>query len=336
MLQLENKTPFAANITVLPNEEGLDTLFIMARATFKIGSRWVLVEEQPMPVEVDEYYGEPGETSIHYPSEYHLGKLATDIIVLGDAHVPQDQQAKTLDVSLTVGELSKTVKILGDRVWQNGIPSQPQPFTSMPLSYEKAYGGVCKAEDGSLLSGEERNPIGVGYLGDYKEADMEGTPLPNIEDPEQLIQSLKDQPQPAGFGAIPPHWHPRAGYAGTYDEAWEENRMPYLPLDFDKQFFNAAHPGLIYPGYLQGGELVSISNMHPNGNLQFQLPAIHLMARARIGNRVQPLSFNLETLILEPNDLQVSLNWRASIACGKVLSQVVGVEMVMARQQAAA
>lgn len=335
MLQLENKTPFAANLTVFPDEDGRDTLYVMARATFKMGAKWTLVDEQPMPVEVDGYYGEPGESSVQYPSEYHLGKLASDIIVLGSAFAPKKQEVRALDVSVTVGEVSKTIKVFGDRIWQNGLPGQPQPFLSMPITYEKAFGGVCKSEDGQVISGEERNPVGVGFLGEYFEEDMDGALLPNIEYPDRLIQSLRDEPEPAGFGAIAPNWKPRMNYAGTYDDTWQETRMPYLPVDFDKQFFNVGSPGLVYPGYLRGGELVSISNMHPDGDLQFQLPAIHLMARTRIGNQVLPLSFNLETLILEPNDLKVSLNWRASILCGKAISKVVGVEMVMARQKAA-
>ncbi len=38
--------PFAADTALLPNEKGIDTLYILVKATFNIGEQWTLADEQ--------------------------------------------------------------------------------------------------------------------------------------------------------------------------------------------------------------------------------------------------------------------------------------------------
>lgn len=332
MLQLQNKTPFSANISILPNIHGEDTLFVIVSARFKLSTQLLLDDKQPMPTEADEYTGEPGFSSIARPSEYHLGKLATDIIVLGDACAPEGHQVRELEASIQVADLYKSVRVYGDRVWKNGNISLAEPFERMPITYERAYGGAYFNESNELVSSEIRNPVGRGYMDELSKGQIEQSLLPNIENSEELIQAPSDCPQPAGFGVIGPNWSPRVDYAGTYDSNWAEMRAPYLPLDFDHRFFNCASPGLIYLGYIRGGEPVVISGMHPKGPLQFALPKINLLARASINGQLIPMAFNIETLVLEPNELALTITWRSQVPIGKALHKVTGVEVVMARQ----
>lgn len=316
MLQLNNKTPFAASMALFPNQQGIDTLYVMVRSSFNIGPQWTLVDEQLPPVEADVYWGEPETSSLQFASDYHIGKPTTDIVMTGLACAPEKETVKQLDVSLAVGHLNKTVRVYGDRQWFDGKSSDPVPFQTMPLVYEKAFGGLYLNE-GEVDSTEERNPIGSGYAGGRSTKEMNGVPLPNLEDPAQLISDPTDSPTPACFGYCSPAWQPRASFAGTYDEQWQTHRAPYLPDDFDNRFLNMAHPDLIYPEYLQGGESVSISGMHPNGDLEFDLPRLQLSSGFKLGNRTDSESFNLETLHLEPNLLQLSMVWRAAYPCDK-------------------
>jgi len=200
----------------------------------------------------------------------------------------------------------------------------------MPMVYEKAYGGVHFV-NGGLAEAEARNPVGRGFAGSRKKEDMDGVPLPNLEDPTSLIQSPDDQPAPACFAACAPNWHPRVDYAGTYDENWQTTRAPYLPKDFDKRFLNNAHPDLVYPGYLRGGEPIQISHMHPAGVLKFDVPQVQLSSRVTIaGYEVVP-EFNLETLILEPNQLSMSLVWRAAVLCDKKALKISEIKIGLLR-----
>lgn len=330
MLQLHNNTPFAADMATFPNEEAIDTLYIVVRATFTIGKQWTLADEQRPPQAGDEYEGELNESSIKYASDYHTGKPGSDIIMIGHAFAPDGKEVHQLDVSLTLGQVHKTVCVFGDRHWQDGRISAPQPFSTMAMIYEKSYGGAYR-EDGQIVTLEERNPVGCGYVGQYSTEEMNGTPLPNLEDPNNLIGDLKHQPIPACFGVSAPHWLPRSAYTGTYDDAWKIGRAPYLPEDFDPRFLNMAHPDLVYPGYLQGGESVGITHMHVGGALNFQVPHVKLKVNVVVaGDQIQSL-FNLETLIIEPNQLKLGMIWRAAIQCDRQLSKVSDVKIDMTR-----
>ena len=329
MLQLQNNTPFSADFSLFPNENGIDSLYVNVRATFKIGQQWSLADQQLPPVQVDEYWGEPDSSSIKYPSDIHLGKASTDIIMVGSAFAPNGKNVQQLDVSLTAGKVAKTVRVFGDRQWQDGYISQPVPFQMMPMVYERAYGGQYTLDD--EICAQESNPVGLGFVGKRNKAEVDGLPLPNLESLDELITTIKDQPQPACFAAIAPYWLPRSGYAGTYDEKWQTTCAPYLPFDFDKRFCNVASSGLVYPEYLQGGEPVEITNMHAQGNLKFTIPHVNLNCAVTMANTEYKPKFNLETLLLEPNDLTISMVWRAVVLCDKKVIKINTIKINMAR-----
>lgn len=330
MPQLHNTTPFAATTVLLFDEAGVDTLYIMVKATFQIGNALTLADEQPPPSATDVYWGEPGRSSVKYATDTHLGKPATDIVMLGHACAPEKKSVIQLDVSLTVGKINKTVRVLGDRQWQDGRITAPAPFTTMALVYEKAYGGEHLI-DGEIDVAETRNPIGKGFAGARTMNEMNGMPLPNLEDPRRLICDFRNQPPPACFGFIAPHWQPRASFAGTYDDVWATTRAPFAPTDFDKRFFSMAHPDLIYPGFLEGGEPVVITNMHPSGPIQFNLPQVNLVVRIGVDGYTESPPFHLETVILEPNRLQASLVWRAAFPCDKRAMNIHRVTLTRSR-----
>lgn len=70
MLQLNNSTPFAASMALFPNEAAIDTLYLIVKATFNIGSQWTLVDEQLPPQEKDIYWSEPEDSSLRYASDF--------------------------------------------------------------------------------------------------------------------------------------------------------------------------------------------------------------------------------------------------------------------------
>ena len=120
-----------------------------------------------------------------------------------------------------------------------------------------------------------------------------------------------------------------SAFAGTYDEQWTNERMPLLPKDFDRRFFNAASEGLIASGYLKGDEAVSIENASPRGTLSFDLPGVPppecLIQVARGPDaRVQT---NLDTVIINTDDNLVLLLWRGHLILRNSLHDVVSVQI---------
>ncbi|HSN88793.1 MAG TPA: DUF2169 domain-containing protein [Thermoanaerobaculia bacterium] len=337
MLQLKNTSPFKASMALFPDASGVDTLYVAVRATFTVRAGALSVAERQEPLKLtDEYWGEPGTSSLKHPGDVHLGKPTTDLALLGDAWAPRGRPVPQMDVTLRVGQLQKTLRVFGDREWRGPLDlriSPPIPFERVPLVYERAYGGVVKhdAEKGPLEV-DWRNPVGIGFGMRKLPEEQAQRKLPNLEDPAQLIGSPRDRPRPACFGFIPPSWEPRRQYAGTYDDAWQETRAPYLPKDFQMKFFNAAHPDLVCPGYLRGGEPVRVegASLDP---LVFTLPACELDVAVTVDRDVERPAMTLQTVVLEPAPGRVGMAWLGAVGCDKRTLKVKLVEIAVKRLQ---
>src|SRR5512139_3370203 len=146
-MELINLTPFAAERLILMNGEGFEVLLVVVKATYAIqDGAPVLAEVQEGVVLADEYVGEPGESSLRRAAETSLGKPAADVVVTGSAYSRRDRPTEAL-VILDIGPVRKAVMVRGDRVWEGrlgGRPSSPQAFVSLPLVYERAFGGTDK------------------------------------------------------------------------------------------------------------------------------------------------------------------------------------------------
>jgi len=297
---------------ILPNEHGMDTLYCLVQATYSIDQQGKCqLSETQQPIQEDNHYWkQPDNSSLRTPGVVHTAKAATDILVTGAACARHQHAVDSLTVSLQVQTLKKVLRIMGDRHWHNGKPSAPTPFTTMPITYENAFGG--SDDSNGTRHDDPRNPVGKGYRVTPTVKALEGTALPNIEDPQHPIQHYRDQPSPAGFAPIAPHWQARTAYAGTYDDAWRRQRAPFAPEDYQPRCQNTAHPDLVYPGFLHGGESIRIHGMHPEGHLAFTLPNMALEgALHRDGQPPQTLDFVIDTLHLYPNTRRFTLTWRA-------------------------
>jgi len=324
MLQLENQTPFKAAFAVLPNRFGIDTLYVVVKATVTLRPTMSLAEVQVPPTLADEYHDDPATSSLKYGSEMHLGKTGTDVLLIGSAWAPDNRPIARMQVGLSAGGRQKLILVTGDRVWRDGQPSQPAPFESMPLVWERAFGGVHR--DGDTVAAEERNPVGCGFAGGRSAADMEGLMVPNLEDPSAPLQQIGQPSTPACFAPIAPSWLPRRAYAGTYDEKWQRGRAPYLPDDFDPRFFQAAMPELAFDRFLQPGEPVQVVGVMPDGPIAFTVPPSHLSVAVTIAGSTQTPPANLETVAIEPDENRACFTWRASVPCDR---QALKVEKIV-------
>jgi hypothetical protein len=324
MLQFKNGTPFQGTIYLMPDTEGIETLYTVVKATLVLGERLSIAEKQLPVTPADVYLGEPGKSSIKTPSDVSLTKPATDVLLLGTAYAPRGRPTTQVDVSLTAGSLRKTVRVFGDRVWEKRgvVPSMssPAPFETMPLIWERAYGGMD--HKGKELRAEARNPVGAGYHAKDGDKPLDGSRLPNLEDPTDLITGWKQTPAPACFAPICGHWEPRLSYAGTYDARWQQERAPYLPKDFDPRFLQLAPPGLVTPGYLQAGEWIEARGVTPSGQLRVQVPPVRIEVTYVVNASEEPVSANLDTIVLEPDQDRLLLVWRAALRCDKKGLQV--------------
>ncbi|WP_284615961.1 DUF2169 family type VI secretion system accessory protein [Aquabacterium humicola] len=333
MLQVDNQTPFGAALSVFPDVRGVETAYLVLKATFQFASRGPKLAEKQIPLlAADVFWGDPQSTSLRAGGDFAPSKPATDVLLVGRA-IAQTPGTRVADVRLRVGPVAKVVRVFGDRRWERSgqtlVPSAPQPWERVPLRWEYAFGGIAAAapgQDPSQREHEPHNPVGRGVAGPDPMA-LAGQLLPNLEDPAAPIASPQDRPRPAGFAPVAPSWMPRRAYAGTYDAAWQRERAPYLPLDFDPRYFQLAPAGLVAPGHLQGGEPVELDGFTLGGPLRFTLPQLTLDTDFHFDGRWQPRPPLLETVLFEPDQGRFQMLWRAALPVDKKLLRLAEVRV---------
>src|SRR3989442_9056579 len=211
MWAVTNETRFKVERTFARDADGAEIWIVAVRGTFSLtpdGQVTVAPDQQDVCL-APKYFGEAGRTSLRYDTDLVRTKPGTDVVLHANAHAPGGWPVAAVEVSWNVGPLSKTLQVVGDRVWEMGwsdlLPSQPLPFVSIPIRYEHAWGGVLPDIDAR----EPFNPVGIGADAAPR------NPVPNIEDPGRPIRSSRHKGPAAGFGPIPCDLQPRLKFAGT-------------------------------------------------------------------------------------------------------------------------
>ena len=322
MLQINNTSAFKVLPSVFPNIHGVDTAYLYIKGAFDLRGN-LLSSPCQLPLSVpDVPSGEPLKSSLKAASDVTLGKPGTDVLLAGHAYACPGDRSGFVDVSLSVGPIAKTVRVFGERRWLNQLfglkASSPEPFEKRRLCWENAFGGT------DTLPGEPpriemypRNPLGTGFRINAKPHMYVDQLLPAQENPRALILSWRERPVPAGFGPIPADWQPRVGYAGTYDEAWQKSRAPFLPKDFDPHFFHAAPVDQTVPGHLKGGESIEIKGATPDGRIVLAVPRWQHEVSFVFGGRTDTIQAKLETLMIDLDAESMVLTWAASTACDR-------------------
>lgn len=221
-----------------------------------------------------------------------------------------------------------------------------EPIDKVPLRYEYALGGSCTIKNPddpeNYLTNEVcyKNPIGCGWMSEeYLDlVEKEGRSLPmTLPSPQIMpVRTLFKQPlitkqsgsmdskqmatihyprAAAGFSPIHRSWAPRLAKAGTYDDAWLENRHPYLPLDFDFGYWNAAPEDqqIEFPDLTEPYTLL-ISNLSSKGGAQaIQLPKHRALVLIKMDGFSIPIPMQVDTIIYDTDTSILKLVWRMAI-----------------------
>ncbi len=283
------------------------SITVVAKGTFDLVPGAIAAPAaEPFLPRGDEFADDNPEGVLKAPNDLVPFKPRTDLFLTGTCHAPGGKPTTTCTVAFGVGAFSWKLAVIGDRVWKRkllgGSLTEPQPFRTMPISYDRAFGGP----------GYAKNPLGRGWDETASEVSM-----PNIEDPGQLVLNPKSKPDPAGFGPIPLPWPQRMSRAGTYGKKWQKNRWPYLAEDLDWRFFNAAPDSQQPEGYLRGDEEVTLENLHPEIPLfRSRLPALRarafLLERITTRERFHEVPLVLDTLGVDADSSKLVLVWRGN------------------------
>ena len=142
-------------------------------------------------------------------------------------------------------------------------------------------------------------------------------PAPQIEAADRPLGNWQDDPAPAGLGPLSPAWKARHLHAGTYDQAWLDDRHPLLPADFDDRFSQCAPADQVVTPWLRGTERFELVNLHADhARLTGTLPGIMPgLAIQRRGQPAERIGLNLDGVHFDvrPGWDRVVLTWRARV-----------------------
>jgi len=337
MWLLKNRTPFEAERTWVRDETGAEIWIVAVKGSFVIrpDGKQTLDPEPAKIARVPQFIGQPGVSSLLYESDLVHTKARTDVILHGHAYSPGGKPATQTDVRLKVATIDKALRVHGDRRWEPGLLrtalTRPEPFTRIPIMYERAFGGTDQSsKNPKRHAWEPRNPVGTGFA--THRSHLRGQLAPNIEDPRKPYRSWR-RGRPAGFGPIARHWSPRVQLAGTYDQAWEESRSPLLPADFDRRFYQCAPEDQQAQGFLKGGEIVELHNLTPDGFLSFRLPRVTLGMTTRFyDGTMSRHRATLHSVIIHPDERRFQLVWHSQLPCHQKVNQLEVTEVILKRR----
>ena len=315
-MSLVNATPYPALAFPFVDATGREQVAVIVKLAYLVGDagRLVVADEAPQLRAADELYRPDDPTSsARYPADVSPPKVGTCVVVVGDAVSARPVTA--LDVAVRVRQTTVPLRVHGERIFYRGVGGiavgPALAFERKPIVYERAYGGT--ADNHSVM--EPRNPSGVGVA--RRPADLVDRPAPQIEHPARPHKSASDRHPPVGFGAILPFWSPRREHAGTLDEAWQKDRMPLPPADFDPRYHTVAHPSLAFDPGLVAGDPIGVIGMSLDA-LVFELPPVPVRIAARsdvTGRRV--VRPPIDTVLIEPGARRVEIVVRAAFPVGR-------------------
>jgi len=306
----------------------------------------------------DIHYDGPMNSSVQCESDFVPYKLKTDVVLNGNAYAyPEESPVYQIIASLIIDNIvRKDILVTGNRqcIYRpRQLPefTDPSPFDTIPIIYENAYGGIDVFYKVDILCSNENvqsaaypaNHLGKGFvMKNIKEA-IQNLPLPNIEDPNDLIKPerlvvksiikdrWKEQPEPQGFGWVSKFWQPRASLAGVmpadlpFFNLMKERYANHIPSEKDKKnyeksmdkfpmmdfkFFNGSSAGMCFD-YLKGNETIHLIHLHPEGEIFFQLPGDQPKINLDIGIDTQSAEdVVLHTIMIYMEEMQVDLVWR--------------------------
>ncbi len=245
-----------------------------------------------------------------------------EVIFLGCAHAPGGRPIPAMEVSLAVGAVERRLAIFGRRVWTDEGPSAPEGFTTMPITWQNAFGGACLVEvdrGAPVIVTDPRNPAGKGFdpgpqaraIGAFLSCPA-GYPvvahereLPNVEGTGQRVHEPDDAPEPTCWATLPMASVVHCLRMVDLEQSQAEGRMVLT----ERSYFRAV-PEWVIPRPPPGAE-VALRGLDPAGDVRFALPALVVSADFDIGGARTTVPLAPQSLVIVGEQRRATLTYRA-------------------------
>jgi hypothetical protein len=306
---LLNETPLP--VAVVPNADDDDRIvaLLIVAATFDLGKGRLRFSEAQRPLLL---VAEPPEIGDGY-----LTKAGTSVCATGFVYPPGAEAARA-DARLFVGDEHFGVTAFGQRVWREGaggvlVPTAPLPFDRVAMTWENAFGGavIQPTRIQKMPGGEEailpehpeafiENADGKGFY--PAQLDAIDQVLPQLEDPDRLIERWDDRPDPACLAPYPMHGGLRARFV-VEDDVVDFTRHPFV--------LSRAAPRTTF-GEIAFETRIGLFGMRPAGeSLVFQVPPPPVTADVTIGPHQRRLALYVDAIDIDAEAANVRIVYRA-------------------------
>lgn len=328
-MDLTNRTPLPAALSVTELSPELPRVcFLAAKATWRWdeGGQLTLDTQEPFGI-----LDEDEETDVGLLPRDNLPRRdeAFEVIVLGAAYPPGGRPATWCPVRMQVGAVHHDLLVIGDREWlpvdaptTQRVISDPVPFTRMPLTWDRSFGGsatVLLDPDAEVTVSHGMNPLGTGFdpapaarILARQIGTPEGWPrvdrrrrLPNIERPDDRVANWASDPRPGGWATIPLD-SPMHGRRLIDSDALVREPNPSWP---HHEALYRAHPEWILP-LPEGGCPVVLDGLTPEGRVVLHLPRLRVIMDWLIGGDRGSLELRPHTLVLLPEQRRLYIVYR--------------------------
>lgn len=320
---MTNMTPLAAACAIRGNPQARARVCrVAAKATFQFSAAGEVELDARSPYPMFDR-DEPTPLGV-LPRDDVPSPPGFSVYVLAAAHSPQP--VPQTRVAACVGPHRRELAIFGDRVWEQGRPSPPEPFRHMPITYERAFGGRCDVlidHDSPVRVQHPDNPHGRGV--DFSASaeqlrELYGCPegfpqypsvvcLPNVEDPASLITQPGDTPQPAGWGPLPldvplnaKKLVEKAAQPGAAPE-------PGLPEVIPAELLRRAHPSWFLEGAPELPLPVRLEGLTPELRVDFRVPRLDLQLDYVLGSFSGTRPLEPIALTLLPEEMRFCMSY---------------------------
>lgn len=240
------------------------------------------------------------EEGVELEPEGVIGKVGVDVVALGSA--AGNGRTQTTAVTIRVGEWSSSALVFGDRHWERSMlrwtASDPLPFSEMPVAWTNAFGGTARQDEVPMR--HQGNPDGKGYILDLDDS-VDGSPLPNVEDPAELITRPGQTVTPIGFAPLP------VASGLRVEAALDESKVAGV----SKAIYNIAPPRHRL-AELHGGERCELHGWVGMTGEAFDLPAESFVVEVHVADREYEYRPQIDTLCFVPSKQQLVVTRRAT------------------------
>ena len=344
MDEVHNLTPFACLTNSQVDGDGRRGRLLVVKGVWHLGSNQLAdqpgtlaIRDEPLSLRIGDLGLEPVQHQVMQehldenidwlPSDLSRPKPKFDLLVCGHAYTEAGKGEHQFVAGLVYPKHQVSLVLRAPRYWKKtllqgggGVPGEfLGTVTRVPVHPRFSFGGESAGAD-DLYNPQGMGSPSVALAAQDSAQKLSQIALPWVEHPDHPVVDVARTPLPASFGFWGENTGSRYPHFGTRDRAWQQERAPRLPLDFNPLYYNQAEPRLQWPQAPQPGEVIEFHRLTRDGFTRLLWPAVRpqVFVDHQAGPKLLP-----DTCVVAPDEGLYAIVWRCIVpAAGSITLRV--------------